>query len=577
MLRHLLIRDFAIVAELALDLAPGMTVLTGETGAGKSILVDALGLVLGDRAGTGVIRTGAERAEVVATFDATEVPLVRARLAELDLEADDNLCILRRVIAADGRSRAFVNGRPMPVQSLREVGELLVEIHGQHAHQSLLRRDAQREALDQFAGHQTLLESCRGVYGAWQEAGAAVAALGGSATERAAERDLLQYQVQELRAAELRAGEVEALDEEHRRLSHGQALLETARGAAYALDEAEDGALAGRLEALRREIDDMTRFDPGVLPARDLIEGAAIQAREAASALRHYADGLDLDPERLQWLEQRIDALEALARKHRLPARALPAHLEALEARLAALEQGDERLRALEAEREASLRRYREVAGQLRAGRLAAAPRLAEAVMANARRLGMPGSHLEIRVDPIAGDDPSPHGRDRVEWLFSANLGQPPAPLAQVASGGELSRLSLAIQLVGAQGHGIPTQVFDEVDTGVGGRVAEVVGRALRQLAESSQVLCVTHLPQVAAQGGSHLQVSKSTVDGATCAAVAALAPDDRVHEVARMLAGVEITPTALDHAREMLARAGEPGHPRPTGRLPPTAPRGTP
>jgi DNA repair protein RecN (Recombination protein N) len=558
-LTHLLIRDVAIVAEVSLELTPGMTVLTGETGAGKSILVDALGLVLGDRAAPGVVRPGAERAEVVATFDTVGLPAVRARLEELDLAGDEGLCILRRTVAADGRSRAFLNGRPMPLQALREVGELLVDIHGQHAHQSLLRRDAQREALDHFGGHLRLIESCRALAQGWQDLRGAIAALGGGAAERGAEHELLRYQVQELRAAEVQPGEVESLDDEHRRLSHGQTLIEAARRAVFTLDEAEEGAIAGRLDTLVRELDEMARFDPRVLPVRELLEAAAIQAREAASGLRHYADGVDLDPERLRWLEQRIAALEALARKHRLPTRALPEHLAALEARLAELEHGEERLRAIEAELADCAERYRKVADRLHQARSEAAPRLAEAVTANARRLGMPGTRFEVRVDPAPGEAPSPHGHDRIEFLFSDNPGQPLAPLGQVASGGELSRLSLAIQLVGAHGRGVPTQVFDEVDSGVGGRVAESVGLALRQLADTCQVLCVTHLPQVAAQGHSHLQVSKATRDGATYAAVAALAHADRVQEVARMLAGVEVTTRALEHAREMLARASVP------------------
>jgi DNA repair protein RecN (Recombination protein N) len=558
MLTHLLIRDFTIVDQVSLELGAGMTVLTGETGAGKSILVDALGLVLGDRATGAIVRPGAERAEVTASFETASVPQVRHRLAELDLDSPDEVCILRRTVSSDGRSRAFINGRPTPLQGLREIGELLVDIHGQHAHQSLLRRDTQRAMLDQFAGLATQLASARALHTEWERARAAIAALGGSAADRAAEAELLRYQVEELRALALRPGEVEELDEEHRRLSHAGALLGSAQRALAALEEAEDGALLPRLEGVAREVDDMTRFDPRTLPVRELLDGALIQGREAAHALHRYAEAIELDPERLAWLEQRIAALETLARKHRVSARSLAEHLDRLEARLTEIEQGDEHLRALEGTLEACARRYADLAEELYRGRAAAAPALAEAVASNARSLGMGGSRFQVRVEPPGGQDPSPHGGGRVELYFSANPGQPLAPLSQVASGGELSRLSLAIQLIGAHGEGAPIQVFDEVDTGIGGRVAEVVGRALRRLADTRQVLCVTHLPQVASQGQGHLLVSKAARGEATYASVTPLQPEDRVREVARMLGGVEITARALAHAREMLDRASK-------------------
>jgi DNA repair protein RecN (Recombination protein N) len=299
----------------------------------------------------------------------------------------------------------------------------------------------------------------------------------------------------------------------------------------------------------------MARFDPRARSIEELLEGAVIQAREAAGALRRYAEGVDLDPERLAWLEDRVAAVESLARKHRVTARELPDHQARLEARLAEIEQGDERLAALETELEPLERRYAELVARLHAGRLEAAPRLARAIEANARPLGMADARVDVQVQPTPAEVPTPHGRDRIEFLFSANPGQPLAPLGQVASGGELSRVSLAIQLIGARGRGVPTQIFDEVDAGVGGRVADAVGQALRQLAGSCQVLCVTHLPQVAAQGQQHLEVSKAARDGHTFAHVALLGAEARVRELARMLGGAKITARALDHAREMLER----------------------
>lgn len=556
MLTHLEVRDLAIVEQVSLELVPGMTVLTGETGAGKSILLDALGLVLGDRAGGGIVRPGAERADIVAVFETRELPAVEARLAELELTDPDGTCVLRRTVGLDGRSRAFVNGRPVPVQGLREIGERLVDIHGQHAHQALLRRDAQREVLDHFAGQEARLAELRGVWQGWQAAREAAARLGGSAAERSAAHELLRYQVDELRGLGLQPGEVEAIGAEHRRLTHAGALLATARRAAHALEEAEEGAVVPRLETLARELAETARFDDRLTPLAELLDGAAIQAREAAGGLRRYADADELDPDRLQWLEQRIAAVEALARKHRVPAAELSAHLERLEQRLAELERGDERLAALEAEIAAHRQRYEALAGGLHDARFAAAPRLAEAIVANVRELGMAGARFAVEVQPTPTTEPGPTGWDRVEFLVSANPGQPLGPLAQVASGGELSRISLAIQLIGATRRAVPTQVFDEVDSGVGGRVGEVVGSALRRLAGACQVLCVTHLPQVAARGHHHLEVRKGVRDGATFATVTPLGGDTRVQELARMLGGLEVTERALAHAREMLERA---------------------
>jgi DNA repair protein RecN (Recombination protein N) len=556
MLTLLDVRDFAIVDRVTLELGGGLTVLTGETGAGKSILVEALGLVLGDRASASVVRPGAERAEISAVFDLSGVPELQARLTALELGEEDGACILRRSVGADGRSRAFVNGRPTTLQGLRDLGELLVEVHGQHAHQSLLRRETQRAILDDQAGTGALLEALRDTHRRWQEARQALTTLGGTGAQQAAERELLGYQVAELRAAAPDPRELEALAEEQRRLAHAEALAATAQRGVQTLEDADEGALVSGLEGLARELGEMGRYDPRLLSLRELLAGAAIQAREAAGELRRYADAVEVDPERLQQVEQRIAALETLARKHRVPARELATLLAQLESRVAAWERGDAERAALEAEAGALSARYDELALRLHRERAAAAPALAERIAAGLDGLGMPGGRFAVRVDHAASDAPGPAGRDRVEFLFSANPGQPLAPLSEVASGGELSRVSLAIQVIAAQGRGVPTQIFDEVDSGVGGRVAEIVGLTLRRLAGRCQVLCVTHLPQVAAHGQHHLRVRKESGEAATTARVEPLAPAARVTEVARMLAGVRITDRALAHAREMIERA---------------------
>jgi len=556
MLTHLDIRDFAIIDHISLALRPGMTVLTGETGAGKSILGDALGLALGERGAGSVVRAGASRAELIAEFDTAALPAVRAWLAAHALEQPDQECILRRSVSPDGRSRAFINGRPVPLQSLRELGDMLVDIHGQHAHQSLLRRDAQRDILDAYAGHAAPLDALRQLHRRWQQVQGELASMGGSGSERQAEEELLRYQVEELRRLALGDGEVAALDEEHVRLSNAGRLLEGAQRTLHTLDADEGAAVLPQLEAVRRELEALMAFDEGLGPARELVETAAIQAREAAAELSHYAEGVELDPQRLDWVEQRIAEIHQLARKHRIEPVDLPEHLSRLEDTLRALEHGDERRRELEAAQAQTLATYREQAGALHEARRAAARALAEAIATNMHVLGMPGGRFEIAVDEDPDAQPSPWGTDRVEFLVSANPGQPLQPLAKVASGGELSRISLAIQVIGARGNGVPTLVFDEVDVGIGGGVAEIVGQQLRRLGETRQVLCITHLPQVASQGANHLQARKQTREDMTITHIDLLRGEHRVEEIARMLGGIEITAQTLAHAREMIERS---------------------
>lgn len=552
MLTHIHIRDFAIVERLELDLERGMTALTGETGAGKSILVDALGLALGDRADVGVIRHGAERAEIIAQFDVRAADDARGWLQQQDL-ADDEECLLRRVLTSEGRSRAYINGRPVPVQSLRELGDLLVDIHGQHEHQSLLRRDTQRQLLDDFAGNGELLTQLEEVYRDWDRAQRELEQLRSAAADRNARLELLRFQVEELDAAELRPEDPAQIEEEHGRAANAGRLLETSQAAIAALYETDDDNIHDRLSRVHAELDNLCELDASLVPMRALINDAMIQVQEAVDGLRGYVDRLDLDPGRLQWLEERLGLLHTLSRKHHVAAEALPQIHAELQAELHTLDHADERLGGLQDEIDRLRSRYQELAAQLSRRRLDAARNLNKQVSAIIQELGMAGAAFQITVDAETGAKPSSHGVDRVEFQVRTNPGQPLKALSKIASGGELSRFSLAIQVVLADSTRIPTLIYDEVDTGIGGAVAEVVGRRLRTLGSARQVLCVTHLPQVAAQAHHHLQVSKQRDAQFSGTHIAALDRQGRVEEIARMLGGVEISSQTRAHAQEML------------------------
>ncbi len=555
MLSHLSVRDFAIVEALELELGPGMTVLTGETGAGKSILLDALGLVLGDRAATGLVRAGAERAEVVAVFDLARGSDAAAFLAGHELDADEGECIVRRTVSAEGRSRAYVNARAVPAQTLRALGELLVDIHGQHAHQSLTRAADQRALLDRYAGNESLLERTRDVHRAWQALETECADLGESSADREAREDYLRFQIEELGAQLEAAGDLDALGDEHRRLAHAEQLLATVARVIDSLDGEHGASASGLLGGAVRELGEALGNDPALGPAHELLESALIQLDEAAGELARYRDGLEISPARLAELETRIDALEGLARKHRVRPAELAGVLETLSTDLERSERSAERLAALEAERDAVLARYEACDAALGKARRAAAGRLGDAVMDKLASLGMPGARLEVEVGAGESPEPRAHGSHQIRLRVSANPGQAPQPLAQVASGGELSRLSLAIQVVGNGDRGIPTLVFDEVDAGVGGRIAEMVGRELAGLGAARQVLCVTHLPQVACQAHRHVQVLKRSAGASTWTSVQPLDAEARVMELARMLGGEAITDRTVAHARELLSR----------------------
>lgn len=555
MLSHIHIRDYTIIERLELELASGMTALTGETGAGKSILVDALGFVLGDRADTGAIRTGASGCDVSATFEIAGNAQAHALLREQDLDEGDEL-LVRRTLSAEGRSRGYVNGRPVAVAMLQQLGATLVDIHGQHEHQSLLRRDAQRMLLDDYAGHAPRLAELAGIYQRWKTLQREVEEITRAANERGERLDLLRFQVKDLDALAPREDELAILDEEHKRLAHAGRLLGGGEAALDLLYENDEAAVLGGLGRALHELQALHAYDPKLGPVIELLEDAGIHLREAVAELRHYCGALEIDPRHLQEVEQRLTSLHDAARKYRVPVAELPALHTRLKDEFEKLDGGEVRLEKLQGELHSARQTYRERARALSASRGEAARGLGERVSAHMQELGMQGGRFEITLTPRPEADATPTGMDHIEFLVSANPGQPPRPLSKVASGGELSRISLAIQAVAAQGTGVPTLVYDEVDVGIGGRVAEIVGQQLRALAARRQVLCVTHLPQVAAQAHHHLQVSKSAADGKTRTGIRALHVGDRHEEIARMLGGVEITEQTRAHAKEMVERA---------------------
>jgi len=554
MLVSLHIRDFAIIDELEVELHQGMTALTGETGAGKSILLGALGLLLGDRADAGAVRHGAERADLSAGFDISKLERVRDWLQEQSLDLDDE-CQLRRVIAREGRSRAYINGTSVPLQLLRELGEHLVDIHGQHEHQSLMKRDLQRQLLDRHGKHAATLDKLTSLHNDWKRVQQDIETILGSGNDRDSRLEFLRFQLQELDELAPQPGEVEALHEELARLSNAGQLLETCASHTESLYDSDRSAHSLLGQAIT-DLAPLTTIDPSLKEASELFNTALIQLEEGVDLLRDYRDRVELDPQRQQDVEQRIDALHKVAAKHRIEPETLPAFHQQLAEQLQQLEQADQRLDALEQQRTALQDDYRKTAEKLHKQRIKTARQLSKQVSEAMQTLGMDGGKLEIQVTETASDNLSPLGTDQVEFRVSANPGQPPAPLAKVASGGELSRISLAIQVIASEASDIPSLIFDEVDSGVGGAVADTVGQQLRSLGEHRQVLCVTHLPQVASQAHHHLQVSKLTGDQTTRTRICTLDEAERVEEIARMLGGQKITKATLDHARDMLGQS---------------------
>jgi DNA repair protein RecN (Recombination protein N) len=565
MLNHIHVRNLAIVDEIEVELGAGMTTLTGETGAGKSILVDALGLVLGDRADSGVIRHGCERAEISASFDAGQHTAARAWLQSQDLDMEGE-CQLRRVINREGRSRGYINGRPVPVQSLREIGDLLVDIHGQHEHQSLLRSTVQRQLLDDFGSHRDLLDEVRTLFEDWKTTRQQLDTARQEDADRDARLNLLRYQSQELAALGLTVEEIEALDEEHARQANAGRLLEACQLGLVRLDADDGGSAHALLNQTLDELSELARLDSGLAETTGLLNEAAVLVQEGISALRQYSEQLEIDPQRLHWLEERIGLLHDLARKHRCKPAELPAVEADINRSLEAIEHSDQRRTELASRLGALESAYQRAAGQLTRKRQQAARDFAKQITAAMQTLGMAGGVFEVSVQPRADASPAMQGLDVIEFLVSANPGQPVQPLSKVASGGELSRISLSIQVISAGSETIPTLIFDEVDSGIGGGVAEIVGQQLRGLASNRQVLCVTHLPQVAAQAHRQLQVSKLTCENTTRTSIRKLDNDERIDELARMLGGMKITRQTREHAKEMLEQ-GQQQLPRGSGK----------
>jgi DNA repair protein RecN (Recombination protein N) len=559
-LQHLQVRDFAVVEHAELELGGGMIALTGETGAGKSIIVDALGLALGERADAGVVRYGAARAEVSASFapESERATVIVAWLAAHDLEDAEGGCVLRRVVSREGRSRAYVNGSPVPAQSLRELADLLVDIHGQHEHQSLLRREHQRLLVDSLAGQDDLLRSVAAGYRQWRALADELQHLQSASTERADRLDLLRFQVAELEALALAEGELEQLNSEQARLAHVEELLAGAQQVVMGLYEAEEHSADQILGRCAQLLEGLGRLDSSVGPALELVRSALIQSREAGEDLRRYAADLEPDPARLREIDERLGGVHDLARKHHVAPESLPARLTELRGELAVLEGSELRGQGLAEELARVAVEYRDLARQLSAHRLRAAGELDDRVTEAMQRLGMQGGRFKVSVQAVPEAEPRPQGLDEVQFEVSANPGQPLQPLAKVASGGELARIALAIQVIAADESRVPTLVFDEVDSGIGGATAEVVGRLLRRLGERTQVLCVTHLPQVAAQAHHHFQVQKLIQGDHTRTRIGELDEATRIEEIARMLGGVELTERSVEHAREMIENAGD-------------------
>ena len=546
MLTDLSIRDYAIVQRLDIELHNGMTCVTGETGAGKSIMLDALGLCIGDRADARAVRAGADRAEISALFSVEHLPLAQAWLERAAL-LEGHECLIRRTVTSDGRSRAFINGSPATLAQCTELGELLVDIHSQHAHQSLLRRAVQRELLDEFSEitneASAVAAEAEAIRGLKQE----LATLTSSSKEVEERRDLLNYQIEELLELNFTEGELESLESEQKLLSNANWIMDTVHGVSEQCAQLGD-QLRSSVAALSDD-----RLGSGIDESRDMVASSQIQLEEAASELRRYLDRIELDPQKLQEVEKRLDAAYTLARKHRIQPEALADHLNTLSDELEGLEQGNQRLDELEKEIDKRQTEWGEAATALSKKRAAGGKALASRAMNLLAQLAMERCTLEIGFLPLDADKLDPRGLEEIEIWIATNPGSQPGPLNKVASGGELSRISLALQVAVADMATAPTMIFDEVDVGVGGAVADVVGKLLRTLSANVQVLCVTHLPQVAAKGHKHIQVSKAG-DEVVTTSLNYLSGDERVEELSRMLGGAVVTEATRENARELLA-----------------------
>lgn len=554
MLTQLTINNFAIVRQLEIELAKGMSVITGETGAGKSIAIDALGLCLGQRIETSMVREGQERAEICATFFIEPTNPAYQWLQEQELQDPDNPsdCILRRVINADGRSKAFINSTPVSASQLKEIGQYLIHINGQHASQLLLKNDYQLQLVDTFAHHKDLLAQMREDYRAWKNLQTQVKTFQQKVSENEAKKQLLQYQVEELDEFALRPNEYLELEEDHRRLSNSEQLTQLSQSALQLLSENETVSIDSMLYRATQYIDELSELDPRYVSVQTMLNDALIQVQEATSEVQHLAFHIEQDPMLLQEIEQRLGQALQLARKHNVKPEELVEWHQKLKAELTVLLDFSESEECLILEEKAAFKKMQHTAKQLHQSRCQAAEKLAQQVTHSIKGLAMENAEFFIEVNSDLTKVAS-NGADNIVFTLRSNLGQQAQPLAKVASGGELSRISLAIQVLTSDQSAIPTLIFDEVDVGISGKTASVVGKLLRQLGDKCQVLCVTHLPQVACHGHHQFNVEKFTVDDKTETKMTALSQEERVPALARLLGGCEITDLALANAQEML------------------------
>ncbi|VAW82764.1 DNA repair protein RecN [hydrothermal vent metagenome] len=552
MLTNILIRNYTIVDQLELDLNLGMTAMTGETGAGKSILVDALGLALGDRADSGIIRAGSDTAEINISFDLTDCPAALEWLIERDMNSAEE-CFIRRTIPREGRSKGFINSHPCSMTALKELGEMLVDIHGQHQHQSLVKKDIQRQLLDDFAANQPLLNTLNKTFTQWQKTSQEFERLRTASADSAARSELLRFQVDELDKLALTDNEPDELSKEHDKLANAGMLLDTCQLSVSMLFENEEDSIHHLLNQVHQKLNPVCDIDRDLQNANNLVNDAIIQTQEAADELRSYLDRLDLDPQRLDWVNDRLEAVHDLSRKHHVRPEELPTLATQLADELDSLDNSDDHLEKLQLKINALEQDYHQTAAKLTRKRHSSATKLNHEVTKIIQDLGMPNAVFEIAVSPFDPVKLTRYGVESVEYKVRTNPGSDMKLLSKVASGGELSRVSLAIQVVLAQTTRINTLVYDEVDTGIGGPTAEIVGQLLRTLGKDRQVMCVTHLPQVAAQAHNHLQVRKKSDEENTVTGINTLSDNARIEEIARMLGGVKLTEQSRAHAAEML------------------------
>ncbi len=559
MLTSLTVKNFTLVESLEVDFSNGMTALTGETGAGKSLVLDALSMALGDRADTDRIRQGQDRAEVSALFDIAQSAAAAEWLTDNDFAPDGNDCLMRRILTREGRSRGYINGQPATMQQLRELGEMLMDIHSQHEHQSLLRRDSHRQMLDDFAACTTLANTLRDTHKQWSSTHQQAQKLASASDELEARKALLGFQLEELGQLALMEGELPRLEEQQQLLSNAEAILRDSHALIQLCRDGDDFNLQDGLGRAMHLLGSMPNKPVALQEVEKLLNSALIEVEEAGREIQHHLDSFELDPEQLQQIEERLSAIYQLARKHRINPEELLEKQRALQAELDQLTGGTDNLEALQQRADKLLLEYQNQATELSQVRNEAAKQLSVLVEQQFSSLSMKGARFVVNLTPIDPTNPSAHGLENIEFLIATNPGEPPKPLARIASGGELSRISLAIQVIAARHSTIATLVFDEVDVGIGGATAEVVGRLLRELGSGGQVICVTHQPQVAACAHHQLRVTKQTGADSAHSDIHRLQEDERIGEIARMLGGSTITATTLNHARELLELANQP------------------